>query len=275
MRLSHWTFLLAASIWLTGCSQYSGNERQGGNYYPDGQSPAPGYRENRPAPQPTITHQAATPDLQLFQYSPNYLPNLTYGLSDWGRATLDGDIQRLLASKTNEAYWINPNGNGEYVTLTAGPVHLERRNVPVSRLYILNQTPQELSLVSGKWRSWGGALLRGAPTSDLERVIGRLGPASKVQVLGKVRSLDGSPYYLVGHEGIGIGYVQTSDLTSAEGWSGALPGSQPTFQNAMINLQFPPTITDRVFATVPCRNLQVGDVHMQTCQSANGRWYSD
>lgn len=275
MRLSRWTYLLAASLWLTGCSQFSGSGSQNGSYQSSTRSTAPTYQENRPAPRPAITHTAATPALQLFQYSPNYLPNLTYGLSDWGRATLDGDIQRLLESNGSEAYWVNPNGNGNYVTLTAGPAVTERRNVPVQRLYILNQTPSEFTLVNGTWRSWGGALLRGAPTSDPERVIGRLGPASKVQVLGQVRSLDGTPFYLVGHEGIGIGYVHTSDLTDARGWSDTLPGSQPTFQNASIDLQFPPTITDRVYASVPCRSLQVGDVNMRACKAANGRWYTD
>lgn len=164
--------------------------------------PAPALRERK------LTLIAGSPPLRFFETSENLLADLTWNLSDWDRAILDGDIQRTMNKpKETSVQWIASNPELGRAILSTGPTTKQLQKLQVRRLHILNKTPKKVIAVSGKWRSWRDALLRAAPTNSRSRIIGRLAPASKVQVLAKVQGISGKYYFLIAVKGTGVGYI--------------------------------------------------------------------
>lgn len=226
----------------------------------------------RPFAEPSLIRLAATPPLRFFEYSENKLIALTWDLSDWDRAILDGDIQRTLNNPSSEPFqWKAQGSSRNTALLRAGSSYTKTQATNVRRLHILNQTPRQIKPVTGQWRSWKGALLRTAPTHDSSKVIGRLAPATKTKIIGEVNGLDNSRWALIAFEGIGIGYVHISELVTVDGKFSAIPGASPRFYQP-INLDFTPTIVDPVNAAVLCRNFTVSDIHIDACQGLDGRW---
>jgi len=215
---------------------------------------------------------AGTSPLRFFEYGENQLQDLTWNLSDWDRALLDGEIQRTLnRTDTYPVSWTAPNSGTVHAELQAGSIHTERRQMQVRRLHILNQTPGEITPVSGDWRSWGGALLRAAPTADPSKIIGRLAPTTKTQILGKVLGIDSQSWLLVGYRGFGVGYVKQSDLRPLDSRTRVSEGARPSFRKP-VNLDFAPTLRDPVYASVSCRSLTVNGHSMNACKGLDGRW---
>ena len=268
--------LVISSLALTGCgvadffkqdskAWLSNNERRIEPLKPKQVPP-------RPYDQPILTRLAATPPLRFYEYTENKLISLTWNLSDWDRAILDGDIQRTLNATSDEEFlWKSQQTPKKTAILKAGNHYMLNRQEKVRRLHILSKTPKSISPVFGQWRSWKGALLRSAPTYNPDKVIGRLAPATKTRIIGEVLSLKSDRWMLIAHEGIGIGYVPADELEPATKKLSALPGAAPNFYKP-VNLDFAPTIVDRVQAAVLCREFVIAGIKADACKGMDGRW---
>ncbi|MCF6292921.1 MAG: SH3 domain-containing protein [Robiginitomaculum sp.] len=230
------------------------------------QVPAPIFTERK------LTRIAGSPPLRFFETSENLLADLTWNLSDWDRAILDGDIQRVMNKpKATSLQWVASNPELGRAVLNTGPTTKQLQELKIRRLHILNKTPKKVIAVSGQWRSWRGSLLRAAPTKARSKIIGRLAPASKVQVLAKVQGITGEYYFLIAVKGTGVGYVSEIDLSRLKGITKSFPGARPSFNRA-VNLDFAPTLRDPVEAIVSCRILNVEMTDIQACRGLDGRW---
>ncbi|MBL1431276.1 MAG: SH3 domain-containing protein [Robiginitomaculum sp.] len=228
--------------------------------------PAPAFTERK------LTLIAGSPPLRFFENSENLLIDLTWNLSDWDRAILDGDIQRIMNKpKISSRQWTALDPQNGQAVLSTSSTNQQLQNMKIRRLHILNKTSKKVVAVSGKWRSWGGAMVRAAPTKARSKIIGRLAPASKVQVLARIHGLSGEHYLLIAVKGTGVGYVLEADLRPITGITKSFPGASPSFNRA-VNLDFAPTLRDHVEAIVTCRTLHVQMIDIEACRGFDGRW---
>lgn len=227
-----------------------------------------------------------TPSVQTL---PQRLPQRTNDRASAGRAVIDlvglaGEIMPEAANRDLGARVLRTletaavGGQTDFVTpegrrgkLYAAEIRTETRERLVRRDARIARLPKTVRVEAG-WLASDTVMQIQPSMSATGSAFLELPVGTPVERLASMSDAYGERWYLVGSEGVGVGYVPAEAVVPAEFFSGPLGDPQL--------IDVPSTVLDPVSATTDCRGLYVqlegiDDQGSKFCREASGDWRAE
>ncbi len=157
---------------------------------------------------------------------------------------------------------------GDRAVLDFGVSRSQMQTMSVERAANTAQLPIGMQTSSGWYQANGNVPLMLEPSRSAMATT-RLAPGVKVHRLGVIEQANGDRWYVIGQDGVIVGYAHASDLSPAS-------ASAMTSGSSVLKLPVASTVQQTVMVETPCRDLTVstnsGAMATTGCLSASGQW---
>jgi hypothetical protein len=158
--------------------------------------------------------------------------------------------------------------DGTLVTARFGPVRDEMRSMTIARTADVTPLPSGMRFETGWLEALTATRLQAVPAPTQGAELARLEPGLLIEKLAMFESAAGGSWYLVGLEGIGLGFVPMTAMALAD----APEANDPR----IVGLTIGRVARDQVRAGTLCRDMSLNVARtsraLSGCRAADGEW---